>query len=95
MHLAKGETGKHYLWNFWLEITVIVFGPKKFGDEEGGRHECWIMTPFHFHWCPFAKEYALLLTNCTPCHQQLPTSLIEAKSWGCSFTFGENISAAN
>ena len=21
MHLAKGKTGKHYLWNFWREIT--------------------------------------------------------------------------
>ena len=70
----------HYLWNFWREITeelclIIVFGPKKFGDGEGGRHECWIMTPFHFHWCPFVMEYALLLTNCTPCPQQLPASL--------------------
>jgi hypothetical protein len=49
--------------------------PKKIGDREGGRHECRIMTPFHFHWCPFIKEYALLLTNCTPCPQQLPASL--------------------
>ena len=40
--------------------------------------ECRIVTPFHFHWCPFVKEYALLLTNCTPCPQQLPASQVRA-----------------
>jgi hypothetical protein len=68
IHFAKGETES-------ITYGIFVFGPKKIGDEEGGRHECWIMTPFHFHWCPFVKEYALLLTNCTPCHPLLPASL--------------------
>jgi hypothetical protein len=74
--------GKHYLWNFWREITEELWLNNCIRSEKNWwregrstRIECRIMTPFHFHWCPFVKEYALLLTNCTPCPQQLPASL--------------------
>jgi hypothetical protein len=51
------------------------------------------MTPFHFHWCPFVMEYALLLTNCTPCPQQLPASLpIMLKNFNKNYRNNRNIS---
>jgi hypothetical protein len=45
IHLAKGETESITYVIFGEKL--IVFGPKKFGGGEGGRHECRIMTPFH------------------------------------------------